>query len=109
MALTFTPVSRKVRGDRTVAVVDVLWDASYPLGGEAVTAADFGLSNIDQIQPSVAHDPDTVDNGFLVVFDPAASKLVAFFGDNNNASDGPFIEISTFDAAAYTSRLVVEG
>lgn len=109
MALTITQVSRKVRGDRTIVVADAVWDSSATAGGEAVVASDFGLKVIDAIQPTVARDPDTVDNAVLVVFDSASSTLIPFYGDYSNASDGPLIEAATVDLSAYTSRLVVEG
>lgn len=109
MALSFTPVSRRVVGDRIEAVVDAVWDSSATAGGEAVTAANFGLSVLERVEPSIARDPDTVDNAVLVVFDPSASTLMPMYGDYSNASDGVFIEAATVDLSAYTSRLVAIG
>ena len=112
MALTITPVSARTAGDRKVVTVDAVWDDSATAGGEAITAANFGLSVIESIAPSVAVDPDTVDNAVLVAYVPTGPNggtLLPLYGDYSNASDGPFIEAATVDLDAYTSRLVAVG
>jgi hypothetical protein len=109
VALTITIIDTHVRGDRKEVIADAVWDDSATAGGEAITAANFGLSKIDFVAPSVARDPDTVDNGVLVAWDSAASTLIPLYGDYSNASDGVFIEAATVDLAAYTSRLLVIG
>jgi hypothetical protein len=112
VALTITPVSQHVAGDRKVVTVDAVWDSSATAGGEAITASDVGLSVIESIAPSIARDPDTVDNAVLVGYlptDDISGTLMPFYGDYSNASDGPFIEAATVDLSAYTSRLVIVG
>ena len=111
MALTFTKVDHFVLGDREARVYDVTFDSSYPAGGEAVTPDDFGLRNsITAVLAAAARDPDTADNALVVDFDDTNDKLVLFWGDNNNASDGPLVEVpDTTNVAAYTARLVVIG
>ena len=112
MALTITPVSQRIAGDRKIVTIDAVWDSSATAGGEAVTAADFGLSVIESVAPSVAVDPDTVDNAVLVAYVPASPStgtVMPFYGDYSNASDGPLIEAATVDLSAYTSRLVAVG
>lgn len=49
MALTITDVQRTVKGNKREVTATVLFDSSYPTGGEAVAAADFGLSTVDYI------------------------------------------------------------
>jgi len=56
----------------TVASAVVTFDAAYPAGGEAVTAADFGLSNLDTIVVVGTRAVHT----WHVWFNPATSKLV---------------------------------
>lgn len=111
MALTLTEVNRFVIGDRKMAIYDVLFDASYPIGGEAVTAANFRFDlEITHVFDFVARDPDTADNAFLGTFDKANLKLMLFYSDNNNAADGPLIELpDTTSAAAYTARITLIG
>lgn len=111
MALTLTKVDAFVVGDRQARIYDVVFDSSYPLGGEAVTPASFGLTHfISAVIAGVARDPDTADNAFALDYDATNKKLILFYGDNNNAADGPLIELpDTTSAAAYTARVVVIG
>lgn len=69
MALTFSQKHNTVVGNKRMTVTAVTFDSSYPTGGEAVTAADFGLVVLDivLVQPP---------SGFFVEFDSANSKLV---------------------------------
>ena len=92
MALTFGTVDRTKVQRRYFNFATVTWDATYPAGGEAVTASDFGLSRLDYL---VALDPA----GFIVQYIPSTGKIKAFYGDYNNASDGLLIEIAVGDTA----------
>lgn len=106
MALTVGTADRKVPGAEFVSIVDITFDDNYPAGGEAVTAATFGLNTIRTVLPSVAVDPDTVDNAVFVVFDATNSKLLAFTAD----ADGGLVECAAAtDLAAYTASVVVFG
>lgn len=49
MALTHSTNFRTVFGNKRAVFGTVTFDASYPTGGEAVTAATFGLQNIDAL------------------------------------------------------------
>lgn len=110
MSLTIGTADKKVPGAEYVSIVDVTFDSSYPAGGEAVTAADFGLNTIRTVLPAVAVDPDTADNALVVAFDHTNSKILLFWANNDGGADGPLIEVAdTTDVAAYTARLVVYG
>lgn len=115
MAVTVTIVEKFVIGDRKAVVADVLFDASYPAGGEAVTAANFGFDlEITHIVGNIARDPDTHDKAFALDFDEANSKLILFASDDNNAADSPLLELSGLstpitDGSAYTARVVALG
>ncbi len=110
MSLTIGTPDKKVPGAEYVVIADVTFDSSYPAGGEAITAANFGLNTIRTILPAIAIDPDTVDNAVLIGFDATNSKLLAFWADYSNASDGVLIEVAdTTSLAAYTAQLVVYG
>lgn len=58
-------------------VVDITFDASYPAGGEAISADDVGLSQvIDTMLPAVA----VASSNFLnVAYNPATGKLMAYY------------------------------
>lgn len=52
MALSIaTSDVRTVVGNKRLVVADVTFDSSYPTGGEAIAASDFGLSSIDTVLP----------------------------------------------------------
>lgn len=111
MAVTVTIIDSYVVGDRKEVIADIVFDASYPAGGEAVTAADFGFDlEITHVACGLARDPDTADNAVALDFDSAASAIVAFWGDYSNAADGVLIEVpATTSLAAYTARVVAKG
>lgn len=106
MALAFSTVTNKKIGNRTVKVVDVTWDASYPTGGEAITAADFGLKKIDHITTSIAISADRT-TACPVAWDRTNSKLVAY---ESGASGAVLPEKgSTESLASYVSTHQVTG
>lgn len=75
-------------GDRKVVYATVTFDNSYPTGGEAIAAADFGgeLRSLDRIE---TQGVNTAGNR-LVVWDRANSKLLLFTAlgtQATNASD----------------------
>lgn len=89
MALTFALDDRQLVGNKRQVSGTVTFDSSYPTNGESFTAADLGLTAITNFEAQ----PSTV--GYVAVWDRSTSapKLMAFYGDNNNASDGPLIEV----------------
>lgn len=81
MALTITPVSNNVVGAQRLNVINVAFDDSYPTGGEAITPADMGMrARIDAVVP-MASSP------YIVEFDTAASKLVAYTALGTEVTD----------------------
>lgn len=71
MALTLTRIRGTIVGSKRVSVYDVDFDASYPAGGESLTAANLGLHAIDLVLASP-------DSGLLFQYDYANSKLLAY-------------------------------
>jgi hypothetical protein len=48
--------------------------------------------------------------GYVFVWDKSAGKVVAYWGDNNNASDGPGVEVpNATDLTAVVARFRAEG
>jgi hypothetical protein len=88
MALTHTTLTRTVFGDRRIVVTESTLDSSYVTGGEPVTAAEFGLTKIESLIPTPAGL-----GGYVPAWDQANSKIVMLYGDNNNAADGPLIDV----------------
>lgn len=79
----------------------IAMDSSYPTGGEALdpsanTRFDFLLAKGGGAAASGL--------GYQFEWDAANQKLVATYGDNNNASDGPLIEVpNATDLSAQTA------
>lgn len=87
-----------------VNIIDVTFDSSYPTGGEALTPEDCGMQSIEAVLPQLG------DTGYVVLYDRTNEKLLAYMGDNNNASDGPLIEVAnTTDLSTLDVRILVIG
>lgn len=73
-----------VEGSRRVFRGTLAFDSSYPTGGEAITAATFGLSVLHHVQVSA-----TSRNGAkLVTWDNVNSKLQVWTALTTQAGDG---------------------
>jgi hypothetical protein len=70
-------------------------DSSYPTGGEAI---DLGLNErVDFLVTSPS-------GGYVGLWDATNQKLLMYYGDNNNASDGALIQVpDTTDLSALTA------
>lgn len=88
MAATVTSVfSGSVLGAKQrVSVTTVTGDASYATGGYAISGNQVGFNRITAVVP-------VANTGYIPVWDATNSKLKVFYSDNNNASDGPLIEV----------------
>lgn len=107
MALAFSAVTTIKAGNMIGKVVDVTFDNSYPTGGEAVTAANFGLAGI-------VHIPDCLGivttSAYAIHYDATNAKLMVFQGDNDNGADAPFVEAnSTRDLSNVVARVTAWG
>lgn len=107
---TVSIASRTVFGNKRVRIVDFTFDSSYPDNGEALSASDIGLRQIDAVIPC---GPARKSDGSLAVpvsYDHTNSKLLAYWGDNNNAADAPLIEVAdTTDLSTYAVKLICIG
>lgn len=62
------------------------WDSSYPTNGEAFAiTAPVKIETIDYVQSN--------GGGYVGEWVKSTQKLKAMYGDNNNAADGPLIEV----------------
>ena len=89
MALTITipDAGRTVIGNKRLVFGTLAFDASYPTGGEALTAGDLGLDKIDHI----TFTSDVVQCYW------ASNKLLAYYGDNDAGADGEFAQAANTD------------
>lgn len=95
MAATLTVVRSLDLGEYVMEQVTILMDATYPAGGEAIDATgDVGYVAMWFTGPSTT--------GYVGKWDIANQKIKVFYGDNNNAADGPLIENATADLSAET-------
>ena len=101
MAATATVLeSWDTNGQNTGYLLSIAFDASYPNpGGEAIDVAKN--TRIDQmlISPS---------GGYVFEWDAANQKIKAYYGDNNNAADGPLVEVpDTTNLSALTNVIAL--
>ena len=91
MALTVTNTTTglyaKSVGDEYETYKTIAFDSSYPTGGEPLTSADLGFAAAPR---DVRIEPKS---GYVFEYDAANQKVIVYYGDNNNASDGPLIQI----------------
>jgi hypothetical protein len=100
MAVTPTRVAGpEVPGAERRTVTDVLFDASYPTGGEPLTASDLGLSTVAFASASVK----VAGTGAVtaVFYDIANAKLLAYTASAQVAN--------TTDLSAVTVEVVAWG
>lgn len=75
MAVTVTRIGvPNVAGNLRVGIFQLAFDASYPTGGEALTPADLGLSEIDVLIAEPA-------GGYTFEYDHTNEKLLARWVD----------------------------
>jgi len=78
-----------MKGGMRWRIVDVTFDASYPTGGEAVTAANFGLDTAIYGMFFCG----TI-GGCVPEWDDTNSKIMAYYADYDAASDGVLIQVA---------------
>ncbi len=92
MAPTFT-VLEEVRGDPyTIVHGTILFDSSYPTGGEAVVASDFNLWGLDWVWTTGADDAkvrgawDKTNSKMKLYIEDGTSGIEAEAGSASNQS-----------------------
>lgn len=100
MAVSVTINDRDVWGSHQVRWATVTFDASYPTGGEAVTAADFQLAELKNVLVAAPSIDDEALNSAL--WDAANSKILVV--DAAGAQEG-----NTTDLSATTVEVIALG
>src|SRR5882672_5100990 len=98
MALTFTKVKHNIGLNHRMHIYDVTFDNSYPTGGEVVTAANFGLNNINGVD--IVANTATAANNRVFGFDSTNSKIVIYTAITTEATNAS-------DQSAVTCRCLV--
>lgn len=103
MALTVDVVKQTVFGDMKVSIVDVTPDNAWLAAGEALTAAQCGLSSITTALIEQV-------GGIVWRYDYTNSLLLAYYADYSSATDGALIAVANdVDLDANTVRITVIG
>ena len=72
-------------------LVDFTWDATYPAGGEAVTANQLGLGTILAVIPLGS------PAGCTYEWDSTDSKIKVYWADYDAVADGALVELTDVD------------
>lgn len=102
MALTFTETGRDVWGSHQIRFGSMAFDASYPTGGEAFTAADFDLVQIVDFNVT-----STDDAKYRASVDLANSKVKLYEEDGTSGIEAE--EANGGNASAINFRVIVIG
>ena len=103
MPAVATPSVRQSWGSVFAVPATVAFDSSYPTGGEAITAAQFGLAAIDDVIV-------TNGGGYVVSYIPSTGKLLVRYADYDAVADGALVEVpNATNLSALTVRVIVIG
>lgn len=110
MALTVTvqdpPVFSEFAGQKGYKRARIQFDATYPAGGEALTAADLGMASIDNMQITI-DKPLTATTVNYAGWDKANGKVQLF--SSNGAAPAALVETATADQSACILNVVAYG
>lgn len=98
MALAFTIKQRNRTGNQKRHTVDIAFDSSYPTGGEAATAANFGLTVVNDV---VFPEPS---GGYIFQYDRTNAKILVYAAGGQPAHTHDF-KIIAGQAAASTDAI----
>lgn len=103
MALTYTESDRGGHiGRLRTWVGTITFDSSYPTGGEAIDAGQFGMSSIVTLIVG-----STDEAGISARWDQANSKIILFDEDNTSGIEAQFA--NTGDASGVVVTVLVLG
>lgn len=100
MAPTVSVVQPGTFDNYRMNLVNFTFDATYPAGGEAITANQLGLGTV------VAVCPLGNPGGATYAWDGTNSKLKAFYADYSTTTDGLLIDIAVGDTAVLDGVVV---
>ena len=89
MALTISNLQLGVSGNKFTRTGSIAFDSSYPTGGEPLSKTALHLSENVTVDLFSANPK----SGYVFEYDYANSKLLVYYGDNNNENDSPLIQV----------------
>lgn len=113
MALgAITPTAKVKQAPIFVDHLAFAGDGAYPTGGTADFEGLFqaALEAAGRSSPGreILSISQVDASGYVLRYDKANDKLMVFYGDNNNAADGPLIEVpNATDLSAQAFRVIV--
>lgn len=105
MALTFTrrgDTAYRIVGAQKETITDVLFDSSYPTGGEAVTAAELGLNRVETATAVVQGIASGSVNVTSADYDETNAKILLY-------DETPAEVANTSDMSGTTVRVIARG
>jgi hypothetical protein len=79
MAIAVTVVDKpSVFGERRIVIADIVFSGNYATGGEAITAANLGLTRIDFLISAPVSAADAGTTGTPVRYDHSTGKMQHF-------------------------------
>lgn len=103
MAISPSQVFVNKAGKKRQVVTEVTLDSSYPTGGEAITAAQLGLSKVDVAICET-------NTGHIAQYDKANAKIKMYYADYDAVADGALIQVpNATDLSAVVVTVVAYG
>ena len=102
MALTVSITSSSVFGDRQARFATVTLDSSYPTGGEALSAAQLNLAQLDEV---VIHSANVATK--RAVWDRTNSKILVYVENGTSGIEAQ--AASTSDQSALSVQVFAVG
>ena len=101
------------RDDIKLRVRKVTFDSSYPTGGEAITASDFGLTRLIACVPLGPAIKSDVTDAVAVAWNPATGKLATYRQKDPADAGGADIALpevaDTTNLASYSVHVLAIG
>lgn len=94
MAVTYSITGFLSGGNESGSYGTITLDASYPTGGEAITARGVGLGIITSLDLEG-------DDGYVPHWDSTNDKIIMYYADYDAVADGALIQVAdTTDLSA---------
>lgn len=116
MALAFQKISDsndRIPGGLRRVYAKITFDSSYPTGGEAVTASDFGLTELVTVEVHGAARKSDATDAVFCSFDHTNSKIVCYRQKDPAAAGGADIALpevgNTANLSSYSLHVCAVG
>lgn len=104
MGISYSRVDHRWVGNQREVVLEASFDASYTAGGEALTAGDAGLREIDNVNI----ESGASESGYVARWDDANGTLMMFEETDSTSASLGEVAGST-DLSTETLRVTVRG